>query len=181
MGRTRQPKPFAKKPARGLGGVNETNGRALGIIRVSSTKQKDNNSPPVQREGITEYIDRRKLNLVDVVEIRESAADASARKKFQAVLHRARTEEIRHLVFWVWDRTTRNMTDYEALEKEILADVFELHVANDGRVLCHDSPDSDWLAAEFGTSRIPELGKGLGEGIRNFKKSVKGDEEEKKP
>ena len=31
----------------------------------------------------------------------------------------------------------------------------------------------------FGTSRIPELGKGLGEGIRNFKKSVKGDEEKK--
>jgi sec-independent protein translocase protein TatA len=34
----------------------------------------------------------------------------------------------------------------------------------------------------FGTSRIPELGKGLGEGIRNFKKSMKGDEDEpKKP
>ena len=40
----------------------------------------------------------------------------------------------------------------------------------------------------FGTSRIPELGRGLGEGIRNFKKSLKGDEpalkgeeEEKKP
>ena len=34
----------------------------------------------------------------------------------------------------------------------------------------------------FGTSRIPELGRGLGEGIRNFKKSVKGDEDEaKKP
>jgi sec-independent protein translocase protein TatA len=31
----------------------------------------------------------------------------------------------------------------------------------------------------FGTSRIPELGRGLGEGIRNFKKSVK-DEDEKK-
>jgi sec-independent protein translocase protein TatA len=31
----------------------------------------------------------------------------------------------------------------------------------------------------FGTSRIPELGKGLGEGIRNFKKSVKGDDEKK--
>ena len=30
----------------------------------------------------------------------------------------------------------------------------------------------------FGTSRIPELGKGLGEGIRNFKKSLKGDDEE---
>jgi len=34
----------------------------------------------------------------------------------------------------------------------------------------------------FGANRIPELGRGLGEGIRNFKKSIKtGDEEEKKP
>jgi sec-independent protein translocase protein TatA len=32
----------------------------------------------------------------------------------------------------------------------------------------------------FGTSRIPELGRGLGEGIKNFKKAVKGEEEEKK-
>ena len=29
----------------------------------------------------------------------------------------------------------------------------------------------------FGTSRIPELGRGLGEGIRNFKKSVKSDDD----
>ena len=28
----------------------------------------------------------------------------------------------------------------------------------------------------FGTSRIPELGKGLGEGIRNFKKAIKTDD-----
>lgn len=39
------------------------------------------------------------------------------------------------------------------------------------------------LVLIFGTSRIPELGRGLGEGIRNFKKSIKGDEEpeNKKP
>jgi sec-independent protein translocase protein TatA len=30
----------------------------------------------------------------------------------------------------------------------------------------------------FGTSRIPELGRGLGEGIRNFKRSINGQEEE---
>ncbi len=28
----------------------------------------------------------------------------------------------------------------------------------------------------FGASRLPQLGKGLGEGIRNFKKGVKNDE-----
>jgi len=33
----------------------------------------------------------------------------------------------------------------------------------------------------FGAGRIPELGRGLGEGIRNFRKGMKGDEEEKKP
>jgi sec-independent protein translocase protein TatA len=38
------------------------------------------------------------------------------------------------------------------------------------------------LVLIFGASRIPELGKGLGEGIRNFKKGMKGGgEDEKKP
>jgi sec-independent protein translocase protein TatA len=32
----------------------------------------------------------------------------------------------------------------------------------------------------FGSSRIPELGRGLGEGIRSFKKAIKGEEEEEK-
>jgi sec-independent protein translocase protein TatA len=35
----------------------------------------------------------------------------------------------------------------------------------------------------FGGKKIPEIAKGLGEGIRNFKNSVKGDDhpDEKKP
>ncbi len=34
----------------------------------------------------------------------------------------------------------------------------------------------------FGASKLPEFGKGLGEGIRNFKKALAGEtEEEKKP
>jgi sec-independent protein translocase protein TatA len=32
----------------------------------------------------------------------------------------------------------------------------------------------------FGTSRLPELGKGIGEGIRNFKKSVRDEPEDDK-
>jgi sec-independent protein translocase protein TatA len=32
----------------------------------------------------------------------------------------------------------------------------------------------------FGTSRLPELGRGIGEGIKNFKKSVKDEPEEEK-
>jgi sec-independent protein translocase protein TatA len=35
----------------------------------------------------------------------------------------------------------------------------------------------------FGTSRLPELGRGIGEGIKNFKKSIRDqpEEEKKKP
>ena len=29
----------------------------------------------------------------------------------------------------------------------------------------------------FGASKLPQLGRGLGEGIRNFKRGLKGDEE----
>ncbi len=33
----------------------------------------------------------------------------------------------------------------------------------------------------FGASKLPQLGKGLGEGIRNFKKGLKADEEKSLP
>lgn len=32
----------------------------------------------------------------------------------------------------------------------------------------------------FGSSRLPELGKGIGEGIRNFKKAMKEESEQAK-
>jgi sec-independent protein translocase protein TatA len=32
----------------------------------------------------------------------------------------------------------------------------------------------------FGAKRLPEMGKGIGEGIKNFKKSFRGDEEKEK-
>lgn len=31
----------------------------------------------------------------------------------------------------------------------------------------------------FGARKIPEIGRGIGEGIRNFRKAMKGDSEEK--
>ena len=33
----------------------------------------------------------------------------------------------------------------------------------------------------FGAKRLPEMGKGIGEGIKNFKKSIKGDDPEDPP
>jgi sec-independent protein translocase protein TatA len=33
----------------------------------------------------------------------------------------------------------------------------------------------------FGAGKLPQLGKGLGEGISNFRESIKGGRDEKKP
>jgi sec-independent protein translocase protein TatA len=33
----------------------------------------------------------------------------------------------------------------------------------------------------FGAKRLPEMGKGIGEAITNFKKSMKGDDHDTKP
>ena len=32
----------------------------------------------------------------------------------------------------------------------------------------------------FGSSKLPQLGKGIGEGIRNFRKGMRGDDEDDK-
>lgn len=37
------------------------------------------------------------------------------------------------------------------------------------------------IALLFGGKKIPELAKGLGEGIKNFKNSIKKDDTEEKP
>lgn len=125
--------------------------RALGVVRVSSKKQGDNNSPGVQREGITAHAKALGLQLADVIVLEESAKSSEARVKFHAALARMKKEKIRHLVFWVWDRTTRNFTDYELLEDLIKRDEMVLHVAHERWQLHAGSEEGDWLKAEMNT------------------------------
>src|SRR5688572_23556003 len=119
--------------------------RALGIVRVSSSGQKDNTSPEMQREGVVAYARDKGLELVEVVQIEESAKDSKARKKFHAAVERLHDEGIRHVIFFVWDRTTRNFTDHEILEGLIRSDQIVLHVANDRWILSVDSDEGDWM------------------------------------
>ena len=125
--------------------------RALGVVRVSSKKQGDNNSPGVQREGILAHAKAHGLHLVDVLVLEESAKSSEARVKFHAALARMKKDKVRHIVFWVWDRTTRNFTDYELLEDLIRRDEMVLHVAHERWQLHAGSDEGDWLKAEMNT------------------------------
>ncbi len=137
------------------------NRRAVGIVRVSNIRQLDGNSPTTQRKGITAYAADVGIQLARIEEFHESAKRSKDRIKFHALIERARSEGIRHLVYFVWDRTTRNFTDHEWLEELIRDDVFVLHVAHDNRVLHKDSPDSDWLSADFNTLTAKQYSRDL--------------------
>lgn len=125
--------------------------RAVGIVRVSSHKQGDGNSPDVQRAGIEAYAASLGLDLTGIEIIEESAKSSSSRKKFHEAMARAKRKRVRHLVFWVWDRIARNYTDVEKLEEQVRDDLFVLHVANERRVLHSASTDSEWLTADVNT------------------------------
>ncbi len=125
--------------------------RAMGIVRVSSHKQGDGNSPDVQRNGIIAYSESLGMDLLDVAIIEESAKTSATRQKFHEALAKARKQKIRHLVFWVWDRIARNYTDVEQLEMDVRRDEFVLHLANERKVLHVGSSDSEWLTADVNT------------------------------
>lgn len=126
--------------------------KAMALIRVSSHKQKDNNSPEVQRRAIADHAARLGLEIGDrYEEFQESAAKSGDRKKFHAALKRARDGGVRHLIVWVLDRSSRNFTDFEMLEEAIRADALVLHVAHSNEVLHAGSPDGAWLTAEMNT------------------------------
>lgn len=118
---------------------------AIGIVRVSTTKQGDGMSPSVQEAGIKDYARREGLN-VTIRKVFESGKESGARPKFQAALAEARAAG--HVIFWVGDRTGRNLTDHEQLETEVRGGKLKLHIALEGRVYDHETSDSDWFAAD---------------------------------
>lgn len=137
----RKPRPSGTKMA----GAAEASREAIGIVRCSTQKQGDGMSPDVQENGIAEYARRKGLN-VAVRRVFESGKDSAARPQYQEALVEARLKG--NIIFWVWDRTGRNLTDHEQLEREVRAGRFRVHIASENRIYDHNTPDTDWFAAD---------------------------------
>ena len=125
------------------------NAKAISILRVSSFRQKDNTSHGVQRLGIKEYCDSQNLRIEREVEIVESAKDSDQRKDYHAAIEWALQNGIRHLVFYMFDREARNLTDNEDNEKLVKRDRIVLHYVREGKVLHKNSADSDFMMRDF--------------------------------
>lgn len=127
-------------------GINK---RGFGIVRVSSSRQDGNVSHETQEAEIRRYCALHGLDLVEVVRLVESAAEAGGRKKFAAAMKRAEAQGCRHVLFYVYDRETRNFTDAERNEQMVREDRLCLHYVRENKVLHKGSPDTDFFMRDI--------------------------------
>lgn len=123
--------------------------RAIAIIRVSSDKQTDNYSHETQQTGIDAYCERHGLTLVNSFRITESAKHETNRKLYDAAFAFALKSKIRHVIFYMQDRESRNLTDTERNESLVRKDKIVLHYAHDRKVYWAKSPTSDFMARDY--------------------------------
>jgi len=119
--------------------------RGLAIVRVSSKRQEGNISHDLQENEIRLYCERSGITLVEIVKIVESAKDSDDRKKYSQAVALALAQGIRHLLFYMNDRESRNLTDNERGEKLVKADLLVIHYVRESKVLWRESPDSDFF------------------------------------
>lgn len=129
--------------------VKSLNNKAIAILRVSSARQKDNTSHEVQQSEIKEYCRGNGLELIKIEAIVESAKDSDDRKKYSAAIQYAISNSIRHILFYMYDRESRNLTDNEKNEKYVRQDLIELHYVKDRKVINKYSPDSDFFMRDI--------------------------------
>jgi hypothetical protein len=125
------------------------NRKAIAPLRVSSSGQEGNTSWLTQKRDCEEYCQLHGLELIDTIQIVESASKSELRKKYGEVLKKALKQNIQHVLFHRYDREARNLTDNENNETLVRQGTIVLHYVADGKVLDKNSPDSDFLMRDY--------------------------------
>lgn len=121
------------------------NPSAVAFIRVSSHRQRDNTSHETQEQEIALYCAEHGLELVKTVRMVESAKDSQKRTQYRHGLQWALKHKVRHVLFYIFDRETRNLTDNERNENLVRSGQIVLHYVKEGRVYHAGSSDSDFF------------------------------------
>lgn len=131
---------------------NETDRATMIVYRVSSKKQEDTTSLPYQESQIQSYCMDCKLEIRHSVRLVESAKDAHSRKGYKAAIAYALKHKIKHVIFYMNDRESRNMTDIERNNQYIKAGRIIVHHVHDRRVYWKQSSPNDFFMRNIGAS-----------------------------
>lgn len=122
-----------------------SNNDAVAFLRVSAGKQKDNSSHVTQEREIIQYCTDNGLALLEVFKMVESAKDSNLRVHYKRGLESALRTGVRHILFYIFDRETRNLTDNERNENLVKAGKIVIHYVKESKVYHKDSSDSDFF------------------------------------
>jgi hypothetical protein len=127
----------------------DKNKRAIAIFRVSHRRQKDGQSFETQRTETERYCSDNHLNCIKVFSLVESAKDSDDRKQYTAAIDWALANGIRHILFYVSSRESRNLTDAEKNEKLINSGQFIVHYVHDRQVYHKGSGTGEFLLRDM--------------------------------
>ena len=119
------------------------------ISRVSHQSQKTGVSFEAQESAGIKHADLHGLKVVGTQRLVESAKATAGRAKFHALLKQASKSGIKHLIFYQFDRETRNLTDNEANELLVKDGKFTIHYSRDNKVFNTDTSDSDFFLRDI--------------------------------
>jgi len=127
----------------------EPNKKTLLIIRRSGYGQKENTSGDTQSREGRDYAVRHGLDIVHEESIIETAFKRKERRKFRALIQKALSENIRHVLFFWSSREARNLTDLEENDDLIRSGKIIIHHVSEGKVYWKGTPDSDFTYREL--------------------------------
>ncbi len=156
--------------------IIEMNNKAVIYCRVSSKEQEETGySLPAQEKLLTEYAQKRGLDIVKIFSISESASGAKQRQVFYEMMSFLGNKNIPHLLCEKVDRITRNMKDAVVINDWIEDDAErQIHFIKQNLVI-HKNAKSDekfrWdieivLAKKYIANLSEEVKKGQAEKIR---------------
>ncbi|MEZ4814312.1 MAG: recombinase family protein [Bdellovibrionota bacterium] len=145
----------------------KTDNRAIAFLRVSSKRQQDNSSHEIQRNECNDYCDKNNLILTKIFAVVESAKDSDSRTQFKEAIAFAKSNGIKHMLFYMFDRETRNLTDNENNEKLIRLGSLIIHYVKDRKVMDANSPDSDFLQRDMSAIVNKQFSRNLSTKVRD--------------
>lgn len=121
--------------------------QALGLARVSTKEQQEGFSLSAQTNLLKDYSKNNNLDLMEVIEIAESASGSKNRKLFQALISRlSKDKKIGHFVCEKSDRVTRNLPDIVVIQEWLDRDERNtLHLVKENLVITKNSKSSETL------------------------------------
>lgn len=123
--------------------------KAIILARVSTKEQEDGHSIAAQRQRLSEYCQRKNLNVLKTFELIESSTKGG-RKEFMAMLEFAKSKgETIAIVADAVDRFQRSFKESVLVDELRHQGVVELHFVREGMVINKNATSSDILRWDF--------------------------------